>query len=451
MKSMVKTRAAVAAAAATALIGIGAGLVLGQTGFNDVPDSDLRLDDINYAAAQGWFRGYPDGSFQPDRQITEEQLARVIRRAHPGLTRGGAAVFLRGGIDRLRAAGITTTTAAAATTTAAATPGGPGAGGPVDPNPPVVIEPTTTTTTAAGTATATTVNETGETTATTEAAPAESTTTTTTTATAESTTTTTTAETTTTTAAPSGPGANVPAGLSGRNLVRTGFETGWMSSNGQSGSLFWLEFAVRDYRFPEDALLSNWWDANGSARVTITGRDSNGQTIVRRRTITSNPSNFYEFEIESVQVTCNHNCTHESGTAMPAGTRTWAGQFGYTKPAPTTTTTTTATVTTAPAGPTLVYGKEDGWRNRRNITGSIVWWEFRNWGSTPQEATLTMSYGGSVPIEDDEPQPYWFASRTGAFSVTGASCNECSTVESSTMPAGIRTRLTSDGYTKSSG
>lgn len=432
----VTARAAAVAAAAAALMGIGVGWVLGQTTFNDVPESDQRSEDIDYAAAQGWFQGYPDGSFRPDRPISEAQLARVIRRAHPGLTRGDAAVFLRGGIDRLRAADITpaTTTAGggAATTVAAATttttlpagePGGPGAGEPgtVDPNPPVVIETTTTT------------------------LPADTTTTTTTPP----------SDTTTTTTTTRGPG--VPDGVGERNVVRYGFETGWANSNGQAGSLFWVEFAISGYQFPDDAILSNWWHANGSAGFTITGRDGDGRTVTRTLETTSNPTRFYPFEILRVSATCNHDCTPEGDTPMPSGARNWAGQFGYSKIAATTTTTTVATTATTaqPTGRTLVYGKANGWTNNRGVTGTLVWWEFRNWDSASKESTLTTDYGGSILIgAEDEPYPYWFSSSVRSdFRISAASCDEvsCTTMESSTMPDSIRNRLKADGFNEPSG
>ena len=326
--------------AVAVVMALGAGMVLGQTTFNDVPDSDPRLEDIDYAAAQGWFRGYPDGSFQPDRQITETQLAQVIRRARPGLTRGDAAVFVRGGMDRLQATAPTTTTTAAAgaATTTAYTAGqqqgqtnrigwppagaattAPSGGGPVDQNPPVAIEPTTTTTTAAETAATTTTPKVGpgeegpvdqnppvvieptttttvaETTATTTApnrgalVPA---TTTTTTAPAAATTTTSAAATTTTTAPAAtyyynsrAVPAEVAAGVAaGRVMMRYGWETGWTDPNGRSGSLFWFESYIRDYDFnqPEDRALSFWAvGAETSPSFRLYGTRSNG-TIVKR-------------------------------------------------------------------------------------------------------------------------------------------------------------------------
>ena len=569
--SRIPKRVAVAAAAAAALMGIGAGWVLGQTSFNDVPESDQRSEDIGYAAAQGWFRGYPDGSFRPDRPISEQQLARVIRRAHPGMTRGDAAVFIRGGIDRLRAAGITptvgdataTTVAVAASTTTtlpAGEPGGGGPGGPggpgepggVDPNPPVVIETTTTTTTAqpagrtlvygkengwsnqhgvsgpvvwwefrnwdSASKESTLVTSYGGSLIIGEAdepepywfasskgdnfsiaqarcrvscttmesaempdsirnrleadgytKPSAATTTTTTTAPDDTTTTTTTAptttgpddtgpdDTTTTTTTAAAPQPGVPAGVGERNVVRYGYETGWTDSGGRSGSIFWAEKAISGYRFPADAHLSNWWSENGSARFTITGRDSNGRSVTRILSTRSNPARFYAFEIQNVTATCNHNCTLESSTSLNEHARSFADQYGYSSAAATTTTTTTtaATPTTLPAGPTLVYGKADGWTNQHGVSGYIVWWEFRNWGSASKESTLVTSYGGSLIIgEADEPEPYWFSTRyvRSDFSIASARCRaSCTPIESSTMPDSIRNRLIADGYNEPSG
>ena len=348
----------VASAAATAVsMGIGIGLVVGQTAFNDVPDSDPRTEDIDYAAAQGWFQGYPDGSFRPDQQITEDQLARVIRRARPGLTRGDAAVFLRGGIVRLEATvTAATTTAAAATTTTARTgePGGegpaaPSGEGPADTNPPAVIEPTTTTTEPAAAATTTTTVRTGE------------------------------------------PGGEGPI-------------------------------------------------------------DPNPPVVIEPTTTTAAPS----------------------------------------EPAATTTTEP------ADAGPTIVYGGESGWVAKNGAKGSMVWWEFRNWGSAEQFARLTSSWGTSMnigypptdeqplnPLDFGIPGPYMFvidelqegfyvgclmyilvplhpcsldgadplSSETiTAFRITGADhCNGCTATESSTMPAAVWKQVTADGFTKSDG
>lgn len=530
----ITARAAAVAAAVTALMGVWVGFVLGQTTFNDVPESDQRSADIDYAAAQRWFQGYPDGSFRPDRPISEEQLARVIRRAHPGMTRGDAAVFLRGGIDRLQAAGITpAATAAAATTTTlpAGEPGGAGPGEPgaVDPNPPVVIEGATTTTTtttaqpsgrtlaygkedgwsnnrgvsgavvwwefrnwdeasqsstlvtdyggkvligdedepypywfrsvrtdfsivqAGCNVTCTTLESSAmpdsirnllEAAGYTEPSAVETTTTTTTTTLPADT------ATTTTTTAPPGP--DVPDGVGERNVVRYGFETGWTNSDGPEGSLFWVEFGIRDERPLDDAILSNWWQNNGSARFTITGRDSNGQTITRTLSTSSNPTRFYPFDIQRVSATCNHGCTPEGDMPMPGRARTWAGQFGYST---TTTTTTTAPATAQPSGRTLVYGKEDGWSNSRGVSGAVVWWEFRNWDSSPKDSTLITDYGGTLLIgAEDEPYPYWFKSGGTGFSIVQAGCDvTCTAMESAAMPDSIRNRLKANSFTEPSG
>ena len=66
--------------------------------FPDVPDTDTAHADIIYACRQGWFSGYPDGSFRPDRPVPAHQLATVVARAFAaGSTRADMATFLRGG------------------------------------------------------------------------------------------------------------------------------------------------------------------------------------------------------------------------------------------------------------------------------------------------------------------------------------------------------------------
>lgn len=53
---------------------------------------------VGYAAARGWFRGYPDGTFRPQRTVTSRQVATVIGRAFPeGISRAEMAAFLRHG------------------------------------------------------------------------------------------------------------------------------------------------------------------------------------------------------------------------------------------------------------------------------------------------------------------------------------------------------------------
>lgn len=66
--------------------------------FSDVPDSSVAHADIVYACHQGWFSGYLDGSFQPDRPVPSHQIATVVGRAFAtGSTRADIATFLRGG------------------------------------------------------------------------------------------------------------------------------------------------------------------------------------------------------------------------------------------------------------------------------------------------------------------------------------------------------------------
>ena len=62
--------------------------------------------DIDTAAARGWFLGYPDGNFRPDRTVTAAQTAAVTGRAFPeGASRADLAAFLRAGNQALLDAG----------------------------------------------------------------------------------------------------------------------------------------------------------------------------------------------------------------------------------------------------------------------------------------------------------------------------------------------------------
>ena len=70
----------------------------GDCRFPDVPATSPAHADITYACRQGWFSGYPDGSFRPDRPVPAHQLATVVGRAFAaGSTRADMATFLRGG------------------------------------------------------------------------------------------------------------------------------------------------------------------------------------------------------------------------------------------------------------------------------------------------------------------------------------------------------------------
>ena len=80
------------------------GLAGAQITFSDT-QGHSREQDIRYVAEQGWFLGYPDGSFRPDQSISPAQIAAVVERILPvGSTRAEMASFLRGGqarIDRI--------------------------------------------------------------------------------------------------------------------------------------------------------------------------------------------------------------------------------------------------------------------------------------------------------------------------------------------------------------
>lgn len=67
----------------------------------DVPqDHSLRMD-IEFVHEKGWFQGYPDGTFKPDRNISPDQMANVLTRSFPdGMTRAEFATMLRDGYER---------------------------------------------------------------------------------------------------------------------------------------------------------------------------------------------------------------------------------------------------------------------------------------------------------------------------------------------------------------
>ena len=103
------------------LIAIGAiiavvfpGVVWAATKFSDLDEAHPQYDDIAYAVEQGWFVGYPDGTFKPDRKLTTHQAVTVFGRAFPeGVSRADLASILKAGEERL--ATTTTSTTAAAT------------------------------------------------------------------------------------------------------------------------------------------------------------------------------------------------------------------------------------------------------------------------------------------------------------------------------------------------
>ena len=76
--------------------------VWAQNRFSDVSVRHSRAADIAAVSSSGWFGGYPDGSFKPERRITVQQMARVLGRAFPdGMTRSEFASFMVGGNRRV--------------------------------------------------------------------------------------------------------------------------------------------------------------------------------------------------------------------------------------------------------------------------------------------------------------------------------------------------------------
>ena len=74
------------------------GAAQGADDFTDVPASHPQRDAILFAAEQGWFRGYQDGTFRPDRAVSDQQLAAVVRRAFlDGASRADLASFMWAG------------------------------------------------------------------------------------------------------------------------------------------------------------------------------------------------------------------------------------------------------------------------------------------------------------------------------------------------------------------
>lgn len=93
-------RAAGGLLVALALVAATGGAARGEGRFPDVADDHRRRLDVLFAAEQGWFRGYPDGTFRPDASVADGQLVEVVRRAFPdGLTRAQLADFVVAGVE----------------------------------------------------------------------------------------------------------------------------------------------------------------------------------------------------------------------------------------------------------------------------------------------------------------------------------------------------------------
>lgn len=80
-----------------------------QTRFPDVPADHEHAAAIEYAAEKGWFAGYDDGTFRPDRTLSANQATTVFGRAFPdGVTRAEFANILYIADGNLPAAPTTT-------------------------------------------------------------------------------------------------------------------------------------------------------------------------------------------------------------------------------------------------------------------------------------------------------------------------------------------------------
>ena len=90
-----------------ALTFVGAAAYASHGAFTDVPTYHPHAVGITAAHGKGLFEGYPDGSFKPDKALTNKQaaavLARLIERyndeeGNTTLSRGGAATLLAYGV-----------------------------------------------------------------------------------------------------------------------------------------------------------------------------------------------------------------------------------------------------------------------------------------------------------------------------------------------------------------
>lgn len=54
--------------------------VEGDINYTDVKDTDWFVKDLKIAADRGYIKGYPDGTFRPDRNISRQEVAVVLNR-----------------------------------------------------------------------------------------------------------------------------------------------------------------------------------------------------------------------------------------------------------------------------------------------------------------------------------------------------------------------------------
>lgn len=108
------------AALLTALtLAAGGAWVLAEGDFPDVPDDHPRAEAIQWAASEDLFRGFLDGNFRPDQELTEGQFNKVVKRLfdrYDSWTRAETAAFMWRGAEADHAPGDTPTTRAPAPT-----------------------------------------------------------------------------------------------------------------------------------------------------------------------------------------------------------------------------------------------------------------------------------------------------------------------------------------------
>ena len=113
-------------AAVAALMMLSAVVAVAQQdrSFPDVADDHPRKAAIEEAVNRGWFEGYPDGRFQPDKAISPTQIANVFLRAFDDVppTRAEMAEVMKAGKEALKPA--TSSDASGTTTTTTATDAG---------------------------------------------------------------------------------------------------------------------------------------------------------------------------------------------------------------------------------------------------------------------------------------------------------------------------------------
>lgn len=83
--------------------------------FTDLPDDPVVRAAILQAVESGYFVGYPDRTFRPDKRITAEQLTKVVDRVidldfPDGISRADAAAFISAGVAAIPVSSASTTT-----------------------------------------------------------------------------------------------------------------------------------------------------------------------------------------------------------------------------------------------------------------------------------------------------------------------------------------------------